>query len=151
MNIGVEQSSLEPEPKCVGLYVEDDDATAYLFQKALVEAGASLRLFRVTDGEQGLAFLLRKGVYQDAPVLDLVIIDLSLPKRSGFELLAAIRQTEALKKTPIVVFSSSTLPDWKERALALGADLFCMKCNDWSGFVETAKAIHSLLPGYATG
>ena|SRR5881394_1823921 len=150
MDAIVEQSLPEQELRSVGLYVEDDDATAYLFEKALLEAGANLRLFRVTDGEQGLAFLLRQGAYQDAPALDLVIFDLNLPKMSGFELLATIRQTEAHKKTPVVVFSSSTLADSRERALALGADLFCTKSNDWNGFVETAKAIHSLLPGRAT-
>lgn len=53
--------------ECILLYVEDDDATAFLFQTALDEAEIELKLFRVTDGEEASAFLSQTGAYENAP------------------------------------------------------------------------------------
>ena len=57
-----------PFPECVVLYVEDDDATAYLFHRALVESGTRVHVFRVRDGEEAIAFLIRDRLYHDAPL-----------------------------------------------------------------------------------
>ena len=136
-------SYAESKP-CVVLYVEDDDATAYLFQKALDEAGARLLLYRATDGDAGLAFLRRDGLYRDAPTPHLIILDIDLPEKSGFDVLTAAQQIETLKNVPKVMFSASSLPEYRERALALGADKFFSK-NGWDAFVETAKEVCSML------
>jgi CheY-like chemotaxis protein len=143
--MGTDPPFLDRAPESVVLYVEDKDAVAYLFQKALDEAGARLRLFRLTDGEQGIAFLLGQDLYREAPRPDLVILDINLPMRSGFEVLITIRKTEALKALPVVMFSSSTSPADKQRAYALGADKFFLKDGSWEGLLELAKAICSML------
>ena len=130
---------------CVILYLEDDDATAFLFQKALQEAGAHSRLFRVTDGDAALSFLRREAAYKDAPRPHLIVLDINVPKRSGLEVLAAIQQSETLRPIPAVVFSSSTLPDDRERALALGAHKFFLKSGDWKGFLKAALEVCSIL------
>jgi CheY-like chemotaxis protein len=144
--MGADPPFLDRASECFVLYVEDKDAIAYLFQKALDEARARLRVFRVTDGEQGIAFLLGQDVYREAPRPDLVILDINLPKRSGFEVLVTIRTTEALKTLPVVMFSSSMSPDDQQKAHALGADRFFLKDGSWEGLLETAKAICSMLP-----
>jgi CheY-like chemotaxis protein len=130
---------------CVLLYVEDDDATAYLFQLALDEAGIAARCFRVTDGPDALDFVLRRDVYSQAPLPDLVILDLNLPKMSGFEVLAEIRRCGFAELT-IVVYSSSESPRDKETALELGADSYLVKGGDLSKFVESARAACALVP-----
>jgi len=48
------------------LYVEDDDATAYMFQKALEYNRNNVRLFRVDDGEKAVAFLFHEGIFHEA-------------------------------------------------------------------------------------
>jgi CheY-like chemotaxis protein len=72
---------------CVILYVEDSDAMTYLFQRALEHTGTDIRLFRVADGERAITFLHQRDIYHDAPRPDMVILDLNLPKKSGFEAL----------------------------------------------------------------
>ena len=52
--------------ECIVLHIEDDDASAYLFQKAVEDAGCGPRIFRVTDGEHASAFLLQTGAYESA-------------------------------------------------------------------------------------
>ena len=137
----------EPQDgNCAVVYLEDDDATAYIFQAAMRETAPKVILFRVTDGEQALHFLLHVGVYRDAPRPSLVILDINVPKKNGFEVLAAMQCQKELMAIPAVVFSSSILADDRERAFALGALNFFVKSRDWDGFLETAKEICSMLP-----
>jgi CheY-like chemotaxis protein len=129
---------------CSILYVEDSDAMAYLFQRALEHTGTDVRLYRVADGESALTFLHRQDVFQSAPRPDIVVLDLNLPKKSGFEVLEEIGGSDALKELPVVVFSSSSRPADRERALALGARAFFLKASELEDFVATAKSICEL-------
>src|SRR5688500_8546102 len=100
--------SYEALRRCVLLYAEDDDATAYLFQLALEETGAKLNVIRVTNGDEVLSFLLRHGVYEDAPTPDLLLLDLNLPRKNGFEVLEELPALPAFcRDIDVVVFSSS--------------------------------------------
>jgi CheY-like chemotaxis protein len=129
---------------CVILYVEDDDATAYMFQKALDHSGTAAQLFRVDDGDKALAFLFRQGVFHDAPTPNLVVLDINLPKKNGFEVLEVIRRSEGMKNVPVVMFSSSSQAQDRDRALALGAREFFRKTGEWESFVATSKSICDL-------
>ena len=130
--------------KCVILYVEDSDAMAYMLQKALEHNGSDIQLFRVADGERALAFLYRQDIFHDAPRPDIVILDLHLPKKSGFEVLEEIGRSDFLKELPVVIFSSSLQAADRERALALGAREFFLKTSEWEDFVATSKSICDL-------
>ena len=99
------------------------DATAYLFQRALEHSGIPPQLFRVTDGEEVIAFLLLRGSYAGAPRPDLVVLDLKLPKNSGYEVLKEIKSNPQLADISVVVFSSSVLDEDRRRAMDLGAEL----------------------------
>jgi CheY-like chemotaxis protein len=123
--------------------VEDDDATAYLFQIALREAGVQPQIFRATDGEQALAFLSRAIPYDTAPVPDVVLLDLNLPKVTGLELLRRIRQRAELEGTRVYVFSSSEDPHDKAQAMAAGATGYLHKGMSLDAFVGVAKTVCS--------
>jgi two-component system response regulator len=138
------RNRLPEHQPCVILYAEDDDALAYLFQRALEEQQTYLRLFRVTDGEEALAFLRREGSYREAPAPNLVILDVRLPKMDGLAVLAEAQKIEALKQVPKVMFSSSTEAEYHEEAKRLGANRLFSK-NGFDAFVQTAKEICSML------
>jgi CheY-like chemotaxis protein len=140
-----QQDFREGAAACVVLYIEDDDAAAYMFQKALEHTGTNLRLFRIDDGEKGLAFLFREGLFHDAPVPDLVVLDLNLPKKNGFEVLAIMRSTESLKDLPVVMFTSSVRPEDRERAVAMGVNEFFVKSGEWEVFLAASTSICSLV------
>ena len=65
---------MRPIEECIVLHVEDDDASAYLFQLALAEAKLNPRVYRVTNGEAASAFLTKRPPYIDAPLPDLVVL-----------------------------------------------------------------------------
>jgi len=125
---------------CVLLYVEDDDATAYLFQTALQQTDVP-QFFRVTNGEDATPFLLQEGCYSDAPRPDLLLLDLNLPRKSGFDVLAEMKSNPRLRDIRVVVFSTSTFPYDRERSLALGATDYLDKNGDFETFVNVAKSV----------
>lgn len=123
------------------LYVEDDDATAYLFQMALSRTDLPPQVFRVTDGEQAILFLLQEGAYREAPRPGLVLLDLNLPRKTGFDVLAEVKTNPRLFDIPIVVFSGSILPSDRKKAMELGADNYLLKTVHFESFVQAAESI----------
>jgi CheY-like chemotaxis protein len=126
--------------ECRLLYVEDDDPAAYLFQAALRETDLSPQVFRLTDGDQASAFLSQKGAYRRAPRPDLILLDLNLPRKSGFDVLAEVKSNPLLRDITVVVFSTSTLQCNRERSLQLGADYYLDK-NDFDSFIKVAELV----------
>jgi two-component system, chemotaxis family, response regulator Rcp1 len=133
-------------PEQVVLHVEDEDAVASLLQMLLNESWPPLRLFRVNDGEEALAFMHQTGDFVDAPRPDLILLDLGLPFRSGFEVLEYMRDDEHLRSLRVVVFSSSGVPSDRERVLELGALDFITKRPSVQGMRAAIKQIRSYLP-----
>lgn len=130
---------------CVVLYVEDDDATAYLLQIAMREAQLQPQVFRVRRGDEALSFLRRTGTYNAAPDVDLVLLDLNLPGRSGFDVLTQIRSMPELAGLPVHVFSTSDNAGDRKAAADAGATGYLIKGDTFENFIEVAKAVCSYL------
>ncbi len=127
------------------LYVEDEDAAAFLMETALQEAGIQVRMYRVANGEQAICFLRREGDYRAAPTPDLVLLDLNLPKVDGFQVLQAIGRNGKIQPVPVIVFTSSCLAADRTKALALGAEQFVTKPLSLDDFVSTVTRMCSRL------
>jgi len=121
------------------LYVEDEDAAVFLLETALKEAEIDVRLYRVADGDEAIAFLKKTGSYRDMPRPDLVLLDLNLPRRTGLEVLSEMRDSDDLRSLAVVVFTSSSLAIDKRKSLALGAQEYITKPASFDGFVAAVK------------
>src|SRR5438045_2889934 len=89
------------------LMVEDNAAEALLIQYALLENKLDCSMKLVRDGQEAMDYL-KSGqdlINQERP--DLILLDLSLPKKSGIEVLAEIKTDDLLRQIPVIVFSSS--------------------------------------------
>ena len=128
------------------LYVEDEDAAVFLLETALKEAEMEVQLYRVSDGEQALAFLQRSGSYEKAPKPDLILLDLNLPRKNGLEVLSEMQSDELLRDIVVIVFTSSALSSDRKKSLALGAREYITKPSSFDGFVEAVKIACSRLP-----
>jgi DNA-binding response OmpR family regulator len=129
------------------LYVEDEDAAAFLLETALQEHNLKIQLFRVCDGEQALAFLNKAGPYAKAPTPQLILLDLNLPRLNGFQLLEHLRNSN-IPVVPVVVFTSSSLLTDKVRSLSLGAQEFITKPSNLDDFFQSVyRACSRLIPG----
>lgn len=131
------------------LYVEDEDAAVFLLETALREAGIQLKLYRVSDGEQALAFLRGAGAYEKAPRPDLILLDLNLPRKNGLEVLSEMQNDSRLRDIVVIVFTSSALSSDRRKSLALGAREYITKPSSFDGFVQAVKNACSLFPSSA--
>jgi CheY-like chemotaxis protein len=114
------------------LLADDDMDDCMFFKKALSEIPMQTTLSTVPDGEKLMTFLLTH--LQDLP--DVIFLDLSMPKKTGFECLAEIKEMESLKNIPIVVFTTSFRrgDEFEERLIStlthLGAEEYIRKPHD---------------------
>lgn len=102
------------------LFVEDESALQRALTKILGEEG--YQVFSALDGEIGIQLARR-----ERP--DLVLLDLILPKKDGFEVLRELKQDSSTKQIPVVILSNLEENVDIERALELGATTYLVKTN----------------------
>src|SRR4029450_8941270 len=103
------------------LLVEDNEADSRLLQEALRASGLPCQVSVAEDGDQALAFLCQDGGHNTAPRLDIIILDLHLPKLDGHEVLRTLRATPAWNTIPVMIVAGSLQEADYEQASALGA------------------------------
>lgn len=123
------------------LYVEDDDGAYFLLEIALREADPDIHLFRACDGEEALASLGRSDSDEAALRPDLILLDLNLPKKDGFEVLRSLKTTESLRSIPVIVFTTSSRASDRDHSLALGAQEYMVKPPTLDALMEAVKAL----------
>lgn len=123
------------------LLVEDNDGDVRLIKEAFKESKVLKDFSVVTDGEQALDYLHKRGSYQSSIKPDLIILDLNLPKLSGFDVLADIKSAPQLKKIPVIIFSSSTSDSDILRSYDLKANSYVSKPSDFDAFLEAVRNI----------
>lgn len=118
------------------LLVEDNESDAFILQRALKAVGVSNPLFVVRDGEEAIKYLAAHHNGSEGSLPYLVLLDLKLPKLSGFDVLEHIRATPALCHLLVVVLTSSDLDYDIRKAFEAGADSYLAKSADVSGLQE---------------
>ena len=108
------------EKKCV-LVTDDNAADYFLIQKALQECCPEVRLEWVKDGVELLAHL------QKRPHPDVVLLDLNMPRKNGFEALNDIKARPELSHIPIVVLTTSRDEEHILQAYQVGSSGFIRK------------------------
>ena len=125
----------------VVLVVDDNAADADLTREALSGSGFVDELHVVGDGVEALAFLRREGAYEGAPVPDLILLDLNMPRLDGRGVLTEMKRDAALRRIPVVVLTSSSAPDDVAGAYDAGANCFVTKPVDLDAYLATVRAI----------
>ncbi len=125
------------------LLIEDNQADIVLVQEALKEVNKNIRLSVVKDGEEALDYLHKKKIYTHVSNPDLVILDINLPRKGGFEVLQIIKEDPGLKPIPVVVFTSSGSQKDILRTYGLGGLCMLTKPLGFYEFMESIKSITS--------
>ena len=127
-------------PLCI-LIVEDNRGDVLLVKEALKESSLQFELNHVADGEEAVQYIHRTGCHSGARRPDLVLLDLNLPKRDGWEVLGEIRAKPELRTTPVVILSSSASPDDIRRAEAGSHSIYIRKPSSLEEFLAIGKRI----------
>ncbi|MDB6121047.1 MAG: two-component system response regulator [Pedosphaera sp.] len=112
------------------LLVEDDLNDIFLVKRAFKKAHIPNPLQVVTDGEEAIHYFNGEGKYADRhhyPLPRLIVMDIKMPRKTGFEVLEWIKRDGILKRIPVVIVSSSDQPNDVNRAYELGANAYMIK------------------------
>lgn len=127
------------------LLVEDDPNDILLTQRAFYKANVKNPVQVLKDGEEALLYLSGKQMYADRdryPLPILILLDLKLPRKSGFEVLTWLRQQPGLKLLPVVVLTSSGENSDIQQAYNLGANSYLVKPVGFDPLFEMIKQIN---------
>ena len=131
------------------LLVDDNPADLNLVSDAFAQSRCPNHVCSVMDGEEALAFMQRQGKYANELAPDLVLLDLSLPRKDGRAVLAAIKADPALRKTPVVVFSTSEAPHDISLSYELGANGYVCKPGTLHEYLAAIQSITNFWFGCA--
>jgi len=125
------------------LVVEDDPDDRDLLARAFRKAGVAMPLRFAVDGDEAVAYL-------DAAVGDLsescpavILLDLKLPRRSGFEVLEWVKGHPVLRRVPVIILTSSREDIDLRRAYDLGANSYLVKPARSEDLLRMVEQIHA--------
>ena len=127
------------------LLVEDDEADVLLLRRAFKDADIQNPVQVARDGQEAIDFLARPWLPPEDRLPALVLLDLKMPRRTGAEVLAWMRDQPVLCTVPVFVFSSSANRNDIEQAYALGANAFMVKPPSLGERLELARFLKQWL------
>lgn len=128
------------------LFADDDPNDRYLMLQAWKEAGIKHRIVEVDDGEEVIAYLSGTGKFSDRtryPAPCLAILDLNMPRKSGFETLQWIRHSQAWSLLPVLILSASAHPREVTVAYQMGAYAYLTKPSRAAELIDLVTAINT--------
>jgi two-component system, chemotaxis family, response regulator Rcp1 len=123
------------------LLVEDNPADVRLTREALKDAKVLNEIHVARDGVEAMQFVHREGSFKNAPMPDLILLDLNLPRKDGREVLADIKQDPKLCHIPVVVLTTSKADEDIVKTYNLHANAYITKPVDLNRFVEIMHAL----------
>lgn len=123
------------------LLVEDDPGDVLMTQEAFAEHENPVNVSVVGDGAAALDFLRKQGEWTEAPVPDLVLLDLNLPRMDGMEVLAVVKNDPMLRHIPIVVLTTSDAQEDVVGSYSLHANAYVTKPVDFDKFQAVVRQI----------
>jgi CheY-like chemotaxis protein len=127
------------------LIAEDDPDTQLLIQRAFKQGDLAAPLYFADDGEQTIDYLAGRGQFSDRsryPLPAILLLDLKMPFKDGFDVLRWIRAHPSFRKLVVIMFSGSSLERDVEQAFDLGVNSCVMKPVSFSELLQVIMAIH---------
>jgi CheY-like chemotaxis protein len=132
------------------MLADDSEDDEILFRRSVRLSGLANPVIVMRDGDQVIAYLSGEGAYGDRerhPLPKVLMLDLKMPRRNGFEVLQWIKDQPHLKELLVIVLTNSDLDEDKERSRELGAQSVLPKpCT-----VEDLKQLAEKFPESWTG
>ncbi len=136
----------ENKTPCLILLVEDDPAHAELVKRGFDRDTMRPRIIHVAHGEAALDYLFRRGAYADpleSPRPHIILLDLRLPRITGFDVLKEIKEDMDLRSIPVIILTTSAAREDAIMAYKLHANSFVVKPADFEQFTALIKELGS--------
>ncbi|MDJ0532117.1 MAG: response regulator [Xenococcaceae cyanobacterium MO_207.B15] len=125
------------------LLAEDNPGDVYLISSILDESQISYNLHHVLNGEEIMVFLHQQGQWSNISRPDLILLDLNLPLKHGFEVLEEIKSTPKIKMILVIILTSSTAERDILKSYNLFASCYLSKPVDLNEFINTLKSLEN--------
>ena len=136
-------SDHRPSPPIRILLVEDNPGDVRLIREAFREADVETTFHAVRDGDEALEFLHEQQNDPSGAEIDLVLLDLNLPRTGGFEVLETIKEDPDLTAPPVLVLTSSEAAEDIAKSYRLCANAYLTKPSDPGEFAELGHAVEA--------
>jgi chemotaxis family two-component system response regulator Rcp1 len=123
------------------LIIEDNEADQSLFKFMISNSAFPCEIHVASNGVEGSDFVFRRGNFAEAPVADLILMDLNIPLKDGRELIKEFKADKTTCKTPIIMISTSSSEKEVSDAYALGATAFISKPVNIDKFQNTINTL----------
>lgn len=123
------------------LMAEDNEGDVLLAREGFKRVGFPVNLHHVENGEDCLAFLRRTGRFADAPIPDLLLLDLNMPVMGGREALAELVRDPELCRLPVVVLTTSANQQDVRQMYGLRCSTYVVKPLDFMEFQRMIKVL----------
>lgn len=124
------------------LVAEDNEDHLFLTVRALQDVeGVHLEVEAVRDGEQALDFIHRRGRFEGKQLPHLILLDIKMPRVSGLEVLAELKQDPRLRTIPVVVLSSSDRSEDIDATYRLGGNSYVTKPSGVNGLRDGIREL----------
>jgi CheY-like chemotaxis protein len=126
------------------LLVEDNHMDIALTLDAFREAKLKNTIQVVRSGQEALDYLSGRDKYNDRsifPMPNLILLDLKMPGIDGFEVLRRIKNTDKLKRIPVIILTSSKEDGDRALSYDIGANSYLLKPISFEGFTDVVKKI----------
>jgi DNA-binding response OmpR family regulator len=125
--------------------IEDNKTDQFLVQEAIQAHHLHVGLRVIEDGERAVAFVDALDRESNARPPQLFLLDLNLPRKSGSEVLARIRQSRKCARVPVVIVTSSDLETDRVASASLGATAYFRKPAGYEAFLKIGGLMRALL------
>jgi CheY-like chemotaxis protein len=127
------------------LLVEDDPGHARLIEKNLRRAGIVNQIDFADNGQRALEYLENNYCEVGTKTRLVILLDLNLPVLDGYQVLTMIKADERTKRIPVIVLTTTDIPQEVEKCYELGCNIFITKPVQYDQFCNAVRSIGSLL------
>ena len=123
------------------LIVEDNYADIRLVQEVFKEGKLYVNLDAVNDGIEAMAYLRKEDKYKDANRPDIILLDLNMPRKNGYEVLEEVKIDDNLKRIPVIVMTISKAEEDILKSYNLHANAYIVKPVGLNQFIEVIRSL----------
>lgn len=132
---------MNPSKAIEVLLAEDNFGDIKLIKEVFKDFKVGHNLHVVNDGVEALSFLRKEDGQGKRKVIDLIILDLNLPKKSGFDVLSEVKNDDHLKHIPVVILTNSSLDSDVLKSYNLHANCYVIKPIKLDDFFNAIRSI----------
>ncbi len=123
------------------LIVEDNYADIRLVREVFKEGKLYVNLYEANDGIEAMAYLRKEDKYKDANRPDIILLDLNMPRKNGYEVLEEVKLDDNLKRIPVIVMTISKAEEDVLKSYNLHANAYIVKPVGLNQFIEVIRSL----------